>query len=116
MNLFQNLSQHWCNKGMLKVTNHVMELNGIRRIAMAGPVVRNDEAVASIPTSSTKFQSLANLPQSNPSHFVTNNQARRSLAASKLISLCESWPGKGEVDQCGSEPDFPLRRGWPLHL
>jgi hypothetical protein len=40
---------------MLKVTNNVMELNGIRRIATAGPVVRNDEAVGSIPTSSTKL-------------------------------------------------------------
>ena len=40
---------------MLKVINNVMELNGISRIATAGPVVRNDEAVGSIPTSSTKF-------------------------------------------------------------
>jgi len=40
---------------MLKVISNVMELNGISRIATAGPVVRNDEAVGSIPTSSTKF-------------------------------------------------------------
>jgi hypothetical protein len=45
MSLSQNLSRHWSNNWMLKVTNNVMELNGIRRIAMAGPVVRNDEAV-----------------------------------------------------------------------
>jgi hypothetical protein len=38
---------------MLKVINNAMELNGIRQIATADPVVRNDEAVGSIPTSST---------------------------------------------------------------
>jgi len=38
---------------MLKVTKDVAELNGISRMATAGPVVRNDEAVGSIPTSST---------------------------------------------------------------
>jgi hypothetical protein len=54
MSLSQSLSQHWSNNWVLKVTNNVMELNGIRRIATAGPVVRNDEAVGSIPTSSTK--------------------------------------------------------------
>jgi len=37
------------------VTQNVAEVNGISRIATAGPVVRNDEAVGSIPTSSTKF-------------------------------------------------------------
>ena len=56
MSLSQNLSQHWSNNWMLKVTNHVMEFNGIRRIATAGPVVRNDEAVGSIPTSSTNLK------------------------------------------------------------
>jgi hypothetical protein len=40
---------------MLKVTKNMAELNRISRIATAGPVVRNDEAVGSIPTSSTKF-------------------------------------------------------------
>jgi hypothetical protein len=40
---------------MLKVTKNVLELNGIRPITTAGPVVRNDQAVGSIPTSSTKF-------------------------------------------------------------
>jgi hypothetical protein len=35
MSLSQNLSQHWSNNWMLKVTNNVMELNGIRRIATA---------------------------------------------------------------------------------
>ncbi len=34
---------------------NVAELSGISQIATAGPVVRNDEAVGSIPTSSTKF-------------------------------------------------------------
>jgi hypothetical protein len=56
MNLSHNLSQHRCNNWMLKVTNNVMDLNGIRRIAMAGPIVRNDEAVGSIPTSSTNVR------------------------------------------------------------
>jgi len=37
------------------VTKNVEELNGISQIATAGPVVRNDEAVGSIPTSSTIF-------------------------------------------------------------
>ena len=40
---------------MLKVIKNVMELNGIRQITTAGAVVRNDEAVGSLPTSSTKF-------------------------------------------------------------
>ena len=35
------------------MTQNVAEVNGISRIATAGPVVRNDEAVGSIPTSST---------------------------------------------------------------
>ena len=68
MSLSQNLSRHWSNNWMLKVTNNVMELNGIRRIAMAGPVVRNDEAVGSIPTSSTNV-SLASTACSGTSPF-----------------------------------------------
>ena len=57
MSLSQNLSQYWSNNWVLKVTKNVAEINGISRIATAGPVVRNDEAVGSIPTSSTKSRS-----------------------------------------------------------
>jgi hypothetical protein len=61
MSLSQNLSQHWSNNWMLKVTKNVAEINRISRIATAGPVVRNDEAVGAISTSSTKFRSRLHL-------------------------------------------------------
>ena len=56
MSLSQNLFQHWSNNWMLKVTKDAAEINGIRRLATARPLVRNDEAVGSIPTSSTKMR------------------------------------------------------------
>jgi hypothetical protein len=66
MSLSQNLSQHWFNNWMLKVTKNGAEINGINQIATAGPVVRNDEAVGSIPTSSTNV-SLASTASSGTS-------------------------------------------------
>ena len=66
MSLSQNLSQHWSNHWMLRVTKSVEDTNGISLIATAGPVVRNDEAVGSIPTSSTNI-SLASTASSGTS-------------------------------------------------
>src|SRR5450755_1804715 len=96
MSLSQNLSQHWSNNWMLKVRNNVMELNGISLIATAGPVVRNDEAVGSIPTSSTKCL--------NPRH--TKYQIRTPKAVVKLrsssraSSICRDYPARASVLGC----------------
>jgi hypothetical protein len=58
MSLSQNLSQHWSNNWMPESDKNVAEINGISWIATVGPVVRNDEAVGSIPTSSTIFSTI----------------------------------------------------------
>src|SRR6267142_7283426 len=120
MSLSQNLSQHWSNNWMLKVINNVMELNGISRIATAGPVVRNDEAVGSIPTSSTilsitcrlsatqlcsilfqRFKLAGSLPQHLSAGFEEwlheNKRVIRQLFSS---AACQCHTGDG-VRHCG---------------
>ena len=48
------LSHYWSNNWMLKVMKTVEKLSRFNQMTMAGLIVRNDEVVGSIPTSSTK--------------------------------------------------------------
>jgi hypothetical protein len=49
------LSHYWSNNWMLKVIKIGDMPSRTSQIGMAGVIVRNDEVVGSIPTSSTKF-------------------------------------------------------------
>ena len=51
------LSHYWSNKTVLKVIETGAKSNTINHMIVVDAIVRNDEVVGSIPTSSTKFPS-----------------------------------------------------------
>jgi hypothetical protein len=70
---------------------------------MVALVVRNDEAVGSIPTSSTK-DSVTYKPSTTKScPTLSQKSGPPECCCLKLISLCETWLGRnGKINQCRS--------------
>jgi hypothetical protein len=61
-NLSHSLSHYWSNKRVLEVMKNAERLNRINQMSTADYIVRNDEVVGSIPTSSTKISRLQPSP------------------------------------------------------
>ena len=60
--------------------------NVISQIGLADPIVRNDEVVGSIPTSSTMFSTTYKQRFSNPGHNWTQNSRLAGLASALFLA------------------------------
>jgi hypothetical protein len=70
--LSQMLSHYWSNKTMLKVIEIGAKSNTISHMTAADAIVRNDEVVGSIPTSSTKFSITCKPFVAQPCHTLSH--------------------------------------------